>query len=68
MKVDMPLNKETKPKREKYLAKEEIMRVTVIQIVIGVLGMVLEARKKRLEEMEIKKNRDHPDHSTLKIS
>ena len=43
------------------------MKVMVIPIVVGALGMVTKGLKRRLEEFEISKNQDHKDHSIVKI-
>ena len=45
-------------------------KVMVIPIVVGALEMVWKRLDKRLRELEIKgkKNQDHPDYSTVKIS
>ena len=58
-KVDMPLNKETKPKKEQLLGpyqrtkKAVIMRVTVTPNVIGPLGNVSKGLERGLEKLKI---------------
>ena len=44
------------------------MRVDMIPIVVGELGMVPKDLDERLEESEIRGNRDHPHYSIAKIS
>ena len=45
------------------------MRVEVISIVLGALGMISKdlGEKKTIGIGDQSKNRDHPDHSTVKI-
>ena len=38
----------------------------VIAIVPGTFGMVLNGFEKRLSELDIRKNRDHPDYTFLR--
>ena len=61
-------------KRDKYLGfarelKKKLwnMKLIVITIVIGALGLIPKGLGKILEDVEIKKQVDHPDYSIIKI-